>query len=344
MPDLNFTDAYKNTVKAGLSGRAGKGFDTSKEWTKIIDDLKKAMGSGGPAYGKHQAFDDLRSYITGKKFLGTSEAATIFAGAKTGGAAPDAGESRDRCAALAMAKHIHLVRQAGGQDVWVIGTPNSYEGWPLDDLTKANTITRLNDTAERLDSGARKNLAEATQNSVAWLEKALVVASDPDTPANKTLIERWFCFGEDTDKQVKKAASKLKDGLKKCLKVAKSHKLILTDCVPWRSNPKSANWEAFVFTKKEKLDVVYIEQAFFRTDQMLSGLPHWTRILIHELTHREVRTDDVFYAWAGIGPSAGFPHDDAMRNADSWAWFCADANGALTDGVRQRALKTHAKT
>jgi hypothetical protein len=35
----------------------------------------------------------------------------------------------------------------------------------------------------------------------------------------------------------------------------------------------------------------------------------------------------------------GFPSADAIVNAESWAFFCADAAGALTDGDRQSALQ-----
>ena len=39
------------------------------------------------------------------------------------------------------------------------------------------------------------------------------------------------------------------------------------------------------------------------------------------------------------GPHAGFPGSAAIRNADSWAFFCADCAGVLTDGERNMALK-----
>ncbi len=39
------------------------------------------------------------------------------------------------------------------------------------------------------------------------------------------------------------------------------------------------------------------------------------------------------------GPHAGFAGSAAIRNADSWAFFCADCAGVLTDGERNMALK-----
>ena len=104
--------------------------------------------------------------------------------------------------------------------------------------------------------------------------------------------------------------------------------------------PVVADSEAFVFTQREPLDVVYVEGAFFGSGNLLKGLKNWTRILVHELSHREQKTVDKFYAWQGIKPVVGgFPSADAIVNAESWAFFCADAAGALTDGDRQSALQ-----
>jgi hypothetical protein len=44
------------------------------------------------------------------------------------------------------------------------------------------------------------------------------------------------------------------------------------------------------------------------------------------------------YAWYGIGPHAGYPGSDCIRNADNWAFFAADCAGVLTNGQRALAL------
>ena len=93
---------------------------------------------------------------------------------------------------------------------------------------------------------------------------------------------------------------------------------------------------------REGMDVIYIESAFFKKDaNTLSGLKNWARILVHELSHRELGTEEKFYSWQGMKPAAGaFPMPDALANADSWAFFCVDAAGHLTKSERNIALAT----
>jgi hypothetical protein len=70
----------------------------------------------------------------------------------------------------------------------------------------------------------------------------------------------------------------------------------------------------------------------------LPALPQdWVRIVVHEFTHRDVKTQDHAYEHQGIN-SKRLTAVKAIENADSWAWFCADCTGALTDGVVTNAL------
>jgi hypothetical protein len=108
---------------------------------------------------------------------------------------------------------------------------------------------------------------------------------------------------------------------------------------------KFFNSEAFTMRSRyEGMDVVYVESAFFGHDPggVVHDLKNWTRIIVHELSHLVCGTIDVNgdrYAHSGIGPHAGFPASDAVRNADSWAFFAADCAGQLTDGNRLLALQ-----
>jgi hypothetical protein len=77
---------------------------------------------------------------------------------------------------------------------------------------------------------------------------------------------------------------------------------------------------------------------------VLKGSRNWARIIVHELTHLVHGTEDVNkgqarYAWYGIGPHAGFTGADAIRNADSWAFFCLDCAGMLTAAEATTGLK-----
>jgi hypothetical protein len=92
------------------------------------------------------------------------------------------------------------------------------------------------------------------------------------------------------------------------------------------------------------MDVVYIESSFFKNGgNVLAGQKNWTRIMVHELSHLVCGTTDVDngnarYAWYGIGPHAGYPGSDCIRNAENWAFFAADCAGQLSDGERSQAL------
>ena len=75
---------------------------------------------------------------------------------------------------------------------------------------------------------------------------------------------------------------------------------------------------------------------------MLSGRLNWARIVVHELSHREVATVDVpgRYGWQGIKPDAGaFPAAKAITNAENWAFFAADCAGVLPEHSRNEALQ-----
>jgi hypothetical protein len=111
--------------------------------------------------------------------------------------------------------------------------------------------------------------------------------------------------------------------------------LIYTDSVSERGTHANAGTEAFVWG--DPLDVVYIEEKFFGRRNTLTGLTNWARIVVHELSHREVATKDHAYEHQGMAPKK-LSAAKAIENADSWAWFCADCGGALSDGVIQSAL------
>ena len=65
---------------------------------------------------------------------------------------------------------------------------------------------------------------------------------------------------------------------------------------------------------------------------------NWARVLLHECTHTDAKTQDKRYAFKGIRPGGNIDAAEAAVNADSWAFFAADAADALTDGERTRAL------
>lgn len=112
--------------------------------------------------------------------------------------------------------------------------------------------------------------------------------------------------------------------------------MLFTDMPISRDDPAKKNVTAFVFSN-EKIDVIYVEAAFFSDKDLFKDLKNWTRIVIHELSHREVKTGDHRYCHhaAGLKPDAldtKFNAEKALANADSWAMFCMDCAGQMSSG------------
>jgi hypothetical protein len=164
----------------------------------------------------------------------------------------------------------------------------------------------------------------------------MIVAASPKIKKNNDIIRRWFADAKSTDEDIIAAGSTLNDGLKKIVKAIKSSHIVFTDMPISRIDPAKANVNAFVFSS-ESIDVIYVERAFFSDKDMFKDLKNWTRIVVHELSHREVKTQDYRYRHHanGLKPDAADPNftaAKALANADSWALFCMDCAGQLTDG------------
>ena len=94
------------------------------------------------------------------------------------------------------------------------------------------------------------------------------------------------------------------------------------------------------------MNVIYIQQA---TLSAALGAKMWDAALtiVHELSHRELKTPDHRYADQGpislgstkgpisLGSTKGLSTKKAITNADNWGFFAADLNNALSNGVRQ---------
>jgi Lysine-specific metallo-endopeptidase len=160
------------------------------------------------------------------------------------------------------------------------------------------------------------------------------------------LLRRWFGDEDSTDDQLRAfGKGNLLSGLKKMAPKMSAGHLIITDFVPIRHSADAGDQgfaAANAFVWQDKRDVVYVEKAFFKHDAssvFQNDERHWARIMVHEMSHREAKTDDKRYGWAGIKPKkASFASATAMVNADSWALFIANAAGAMTRTDVRRAL------
>lgn len=333
-----FSEAYEKIVEA----LASKKFSTDKDWQALIVRARKLAGADGFNTGEASLVEDLRKKLAKAEANGSNEAVSLFAMAgetlsgKGAGVVVDA-ELGKRLGALKTLRHTYFLKRFGSHKVWCLSIPTLFTDWPCESLSGSlgGVAAKLNDRNERFSLEQRKHLSNASQEGLKWVHKAMSVAGNPKNDKNFAIVARWFADNSSKDNDVIAAAATLNAGLKKIAAKLKSGQLIYTDSVSERGTTENQGTEAFVWG--DSLDVVYIEEEFFGTSNTLTGLTNWARIVVHELTHREVKTKDHAYEHQGINPKK-LSAAKAIENADSWAWFCADCAGALTDGVIKNAL------
>lgn len=336
---LLFADAHA----AARTALASNKFSSDKDWQALVKEAGKLVSADGFDPGRAALVDDLRKKVTKAAAKGTSEAASLFdavgaALSTTGTGVAVSEDVAKRLGTLKLLRHTYLLKRFGGHRVWLVSLPTGFADWPHDALKggQGAAKTKLDDVAEKFTAAQQKDLRNASQEGLKWVQRAMAVAGNPKKKANFALVARWFADASSADKDVVAAAGTLNEGMKKIAAMLKSGGLIYTDSVGERGTDENKNTEAFVFNS-EKLDVVYIEQQFFGTRNSLTGLTNWARIVVHEISHRVLKTADVAYEHQGMAPNK-ITAAKAITNADSWAWFAADCAGALTEGQIKNAL------
>ena len=346
------------------------GFDAG--WQAVVAQLAQLMGHDGFDVGRAEALDELRRRAThGGDATRVDEAEGLLRAigpAVDGGLVADA--ARGRAAALKLLRHVYLESRSGSRGVWIVSLPSEFTDWPSSQFadTAANVAGArqlLAGRREHFDGAQRRWLGAATLQGLAWSQRAAMVLADAhrvrgaasagraDTRARaRALVRRWFAEPGIAEAALDKLVAALARGFKDIVGALNRGRFVITDWVPLRSastglEAEFLRAEAFAFrARSEGMDVVYVEGAFFDdiAGNVLRGQANWTRILVHELSHLVCGTHDVDngrvrYAWSGIGPHAGYPSGEAIRNADNWAFFAADCAGALTSGQRETALR-----
>jgi hypothetical protein len=368
---IDWSNTFKGEYDTARGILASTG-SFATDWRDLIRDLEKLMAPGGFDAGRENALGKLRVKICeGPSQTRITEDQGILqaAGAWTEGNAgtlTDAAKKRAAC--LKLLRHVYLQNKAGDRKVWVISLPTAFTHWPSRHVAATGTTVAavknlLVNQSEHFSDQQKRFLGNSTQQALAWCQKAgIVLASakavasagtaDPMRDSARALVRRWFADPAVDEPALATTIATLSDGFKKIIAMLNKGNFVLTDWVPFRgtNDVDEADFlaaEAFTFgSNHEGMDTVYIESNFFvdNPGNVLNGQANWTRIIVHELSHLVCGTDDVEngqsrYAWYGIGPHAGYPGSDCVRNADNWAFFAADCAGALTEGQRNSALK-----
>jgi len=344
---LTVENLFDTAMDATARGIKAAGFSKSEPWEKLIPRLQKVVGTNfEPA--EHTVLDDLRKAVRHAEQKGTDEGAFLASGAGVATRTAALADSQNvlRCAALKMLRHTHYHARRGNHKMWIVALPESYSQWP-DRFLAGSTeqlYVKLGDSKEHFSAGDRKHISDATQRGLKWVHKAQIALDNLGARSSGlALLKRWFADRDTTDEQLRTFAATLKAGLKKIAPKMSAGSLIVTDFVPIR---KSADDDSFAtanaFVWADTRDVVYVEKGFFTkaaSAVFQKDERHWARIMVHEMSHREAKTLDKRYGWAGVKPSKGtFPSADAMVNADSWALFVADAAGVMNKTDLSRAL------
>lgn len=336
-------DLYSTRHEGTLEVFKSKEFPTEGEWKAVVDNARLLVVSEGFNVDKYAVCETLRAKVSAAAKIDVRPAAIMLAAAGATDLPAAAGKPisdnvSKRVAALETLRHLWLLKKSGSHKLWILSLPQAYRDWPEADLAAKDFDglgSRIADTNSRFNAEDRKHLSEATKEGLKWVHKAMLVASSPDTKSSAALLRRWFADTSTTDADISKIAATLNDGLKKIAGRIRSTFLLFVDMPMNRGDAAKKNVTAFVFSG-EKLDVVYVEAAFFTDRDMFKDLKNWTRIVVHELSHREARTKDHRYRHhvSGLKPDAfdaKFTASHALDNADSWAMFCMDCAGQMSD-------------
>jgi hypothetical protein len=353
MAELTRANLFDSAFDATSAGIKRAGFAATGPWDKLVPKLREVVGDAGFKRTGHQALTKLREEVEAAAKKKVDEGAFLAAGAgidTTGpGNAMATAEEVSRAAALKLLRHTHYRARRHNHRMWIVSLPESYTHWPHKHFvgSKVQLVTKLAAGNPRFSEGDIKKMADATQRGLRWVHSAMVVIDDlADGRRAMRLLKRWFADETTTAEELRTfAKGDLRAGLKKIAARMSSGSMIVTDFVPIRASNDAddmsfAGANAFVWA--DKVDAVYIEKPFFQhsaSSVFQKDERHWSRIMVHEMSHRAIGTKDHRYGWAGIRPQAGvITGAQARENADSWALFVANAAGAMSKSDVKRAL------
>lgn len=332
-----FTDVYDKSVEILKSP------SLHNDWKVIEAGLKTLLGVGGPSIEGALSLDQLRkqldSSVKGRAIAGKAKAEEIARASRTG-----ASGYQDRAALVKQMQHFYLVQKKGNQCIWVVDCPQSYGKWTYD-LFSGKSIedlkSELSKSREVFGSGNRKMMSDALQLARKWsadVEVKLATKSD----SVLATVARWFhpTGAKATDIEATRAT--LLDGFKKITAACNSSKVMFSDRPHKRASGEMKNTFASV-NSLDAMPVIYIYEVFLKTGKRnkLGKIPKlWLCALtvVHELSHKLVKTDDIKYDYDGLKPGAGFSADQALKNADSWAYFAGDLVSAVPKSTIKEVL------
>ncbi len=332
-----FTDAYRKTQDVIKKETFATDWDTFLK-TKI----KTLMGDDGFSDADSANLTKLHNDIKHPKGA-SATSQTVEADAILDAAKQDvANKLQDRTALLKFLRHVYFVAKRGGQSIWVCSPPKAFAKWTYDEFDGLNKIqlkSKLGQTEEIFASDNMAKMSEGTQDALAWCQKVLISLASAKNKVKKDrdFVSKWFADENTDEAKLDGLIEKLTAGFKKIRDVCNSNQLVFSDDTIDRSTQPNLWKTTYALVRDEKLHVIYVEKVLLgRSGTKLE----WAITIVHELSHREIKTKDHFYSESGLKPNKdSFPSDKAIENADNWGFYAADINGQLTDGKITAVLK-----
>lgn len=335
----------------------------ASDWKAIATALPQLVRDDGfnPQHGAIP--DQIRAKLAG--VTPTSRAIRAATKAEVTATNKPDDDARRRALLVKTLSHLYFYENGGDRKMWLLSLPSTYVAHPIQYVKNADSDvdSLLDDNDELFQDDHKRCIDGAVSMALRWVERAMIVAGDPTRPEHAALLKRWFIPATlpDVDAAVAAFAPTLRRGLLKIATGLKVGELIVLDDPAQRSDtsPQHMNTEAYTFPAGD-IHAVWVEPGFWGAGNTLTGATNWARIMVHELSHNYCQTADHSYSWQGLLPresdvfrrvnnarvaqQPGFAAvrtltlDQCATNADSWAFFCADAAGALGDHDRIKAL------
>lgn len=334
-----FEEAYKAAKDALTTAFVG-------EMEKQRGDMSALLGADGPNEAKKAVLNKVRRAIATdsleRRYIfwtaGEARAITNAAGAK------DSHGKRKKAATIKLFRHLYHGSKIGGASIWVYSPPAAYDKWVFDMFTSdddSSIMKVLNKKNEEVYSEHHRKIMVDAISEAKRVASSAVTKLDAKSAATKKLVEQYFTDG-DAEYDVDDIMTKLSKGYKKIAAGLGSSSLVISDEPGDRLGGGWKDW-AFIYTT-EAMKVIYLQNAWLKKADEASPdnsgpLHRCARTIIHEMSHKELKTEDVVYGPKGLKPKGDLTGAHALHNADSWAYFAIDVNGLLSGPGKGYAVK-----
>lgn len=329
-----FSEAYAAAQSALKIGTLGGGFGAQQHALSLL-----LAGAAGPDVAQSKSLDKLRETAAADaKAVKGSTGERAVAKALVAGAGDGRGLV-ERAATLKMLKHLHHVKSAGGQQIWVYSPPDVYTKWIFDECA-GKSATGLEDVLAKSSPDVYSPeqcevMVDAVQNARALALNVVAKLGAAASAETLAVVRRYFGNASSSKADLEAVMGTLASGYQKIANACNAGNIIISDEPGDRTSGGWKDW-AFIYTA-EKMSVIYLQGAWLKKAGEITPSnqpPLWrcVRTVIHELSHKECSTEDVVYGPNGLKPegSSALTPAYALHNADSWAYFAVDVMGYLT--------------